>query len=1138
MKILKNNIVFFFLVLSFLGFSQSTYVYQEEFNNTNNWPTGNNDTRELSVYNGRYYFEHKRTTESWKVSTADFSLSDSDDFEIETSIQKISGVQDYGISFLYDYKDENNYKEFGITANGYYRVAESVGGTYSTLQAWVASTALKTGNYGTNVLKITKKGKTVTFYINGTYVYTTTHKSIVGKKLAFQLYRNQKISVDYIRVTKTSSIINKNITSGETILFDGFDDNNNNWATQNNNDVTLEIKNGGYDFDHKRDDGGWNTTYEKRIDTNRDFYIEGSFLKMIGVQDRGYGLIFGRKDNDNQNEFFISGNGMFYIQQTSNGSSTAIKGWTTASQIKTGNNQYNYLKVEKKGNAMNYYINSALVHTQYAPTFYGERTGFIVYGRQKISITYLSMRYIGSKNNNYIDTNNNINNNIGESILFDDFSSNGNNWNTNYADEYDFNISNGKYYLNHKLNEKGRLSHITREFDSNKDFEIETKFQHVSGETNLPFGILWGKKNSNYFQFLITTNGYYKVNKVVNNVNEDIIKWTKTTYLKEGVGGENTIKIKREGEYYKFYINNTYITKIDYEKFYGNEIGYGVYYKQKISVDYLSIKGIKENTNNIIVNNDALKIPLYDDFSSNTNSWNLENADDYSTELTGGKLIMHRKKEGGIFISKDVAIDDSKDFIIESAIREENTSTGWYGITFGRKNSSNEFSFLLSGNGNYKFRKFDNDVYKEIIPLTFSSVIKTGTNALNVIKIVKSGSLIRFYINNTYVSETPFERFFDNKFGYTIYFDRKIGAEYLDIKYQTDSYNNPPVIVITEPIVEEVRGFKIVEAKSITVKGKATDADGIFEITVNGKEASVSEDGTFFVSVPLGYGKNDLIVKATDLKQASSTKSFVIKRNSPEIIDADITNVDKKENLDIGFGKYYALIIGVSEYQDKTIQSLNGEPTKDAQALADILVTYYNFDKQNVSVLKNAKENEIIREFYNLKNKITKNDNLVIFYAGHGNYDKASEKGYWMPSDAEMEFEGNVILNTSIVSYIKAINSRHTLLIADACFSGSILVRNRDFKEATKAVQKKYELPSRKAITSGTLTTVPNESVFMKYLLKKLKDNTDTYISAGQLFNMIEDPVINNTTGENQPQYAPIANTGDEGGDFIFIKRN
>jgi hypothetical protein len=1138
MKILKSNLLLFFSIITFLGFGQSnSYVYQEEFSSTNNWPIGNNEIRELSVYGGNYYFEHKRETESWTVSTADFTLSDSDDYEIETSIQKISGVQDYGISFLYDYKDKDNYKEFAITANGYYRVATSENGTYTTAQAWTTFTSLKTGNYGTNVLKITKKGTVVTFYINGNYAFTTTHKSIVGKKLAIQLYRNQKISVDYFRVTKTSSVINNNTNLGETILFDGFNDNNNNWATQNTNEVNLEIVNGGYDFDHKRDDGGWNTTYEKEIDTNRDFYIEGSFLKVSGVQDRGYGLIFGRKDNDNQNEFFISGNGMFYIQQTSNGTSTAIQEWLTSSHIKTGNNQYNYLKVEKVGNDLKYYINSNLVYTQSSPTFYGDRTGFIIYGRQKMSITYLSMRYTGTKNNNNNNNNNNFNNNVGESILFDDFTSNTNNWSDRKDETANFYITNGKYYLDHTRDDKGWLSHISREFDSTKDFEIETKFQHISGDTNSPYGVLWGKKDTDYFQFLITATGYYKVNRVINNESEDIVKWTKTDILKEGVGGENTVKITREGDYYKFYINNTYITRIDFEKFHGTEIGYSIYYRQKIAIDYLSIKGLKENINNIIVNNDALKVPLYDDFSSNKNNWNIDNADDYSLDLAGGKLIMHRKKEGGIFISRDVDIDDSKDFIIETSLGEINTSTGWYGITFGRKNSSNEFSFLLSGNGNYKFRKFDNDVYKEIIPLTFAAAIKTGNNVENIVKIVKSGSLIRFYINNTYINEAPYERFFGNKFGYTIYFDRKITADYLDIKYQTNSYNNPPVIVITDPIVEEVRGFKIVEANTLTVKGKATDDDGIYSITVNGKEASVSENGTFIANVPLGYGKNDLVVIATDLKQASSTKNFVVKRSSPEIINTDVTINDTKETLDIGFGKYYALIIGVSDYEDASIQDLNGEPTKDAQSLADVLTSNYNFDKQNVIVLKNPKANDIIKQFSILKNKITKNDNLVIFYAGHGNYDQVSEKGYWMPSDAQMEFELNVILNTSIVTLIKAINSRHTLLIADACFSGSILVKNRDFKTASKAVQKKYELPSRKAITSGTLTTVPNQSVFMKYLLTRLKGNTDKYISAGQLFNMIEDAVINNTTGDNQPQYAPIGNTGDEGGDFIFIKK-
>ena len=64
-------------------------------------------------------------------------------------------------------------------------------------------------------------------------------------------------------------------------------------------------------------------------------------------------------------------------------------------------------------------------------------------------------------------------------------------------------------------------------------------------------------------------------------------------------------------------------------------------------------------------------------------------------------------------------------------------------------------------------------------------------------------------------------------------------------------------------------------AKRIQVKGKATDADGIYEITINGIEANVSENGSFTADVPLKYGKNDLVVKATDLKQASSTKTFI-----------------------------------------------------------------------------------------------------------------------------------------------------------------------------------------------------------------------------------------------------------------------
>ncbi|MFY9243086.1 MAG: caspase family protein [Polaribacter sp.] len=1136
MNILKN-ITFLLLFIQFSTFSQN-YVFEENFDGTTSWPEGNNEIRELKIYNGRYYFDHKEMDNNWQVSSPTSRLNTTEDFEIETSIQKISGTDNSAISFLFDYKDAQNYREFGFSTNGYYRISESINGNYSTIQAWTKSDKVKTGNYGVNVLKVRKKGNTVTFLVNDDFLYSMDYRVFLGDKYAITLYKNQKISIDYIRAQQLSSSNNNNlITTNKTILFEGFNNNDNNWAMKNSPEVSFEMRSGDYVLDHKRDKGGWNSTIEKKIDTQRDFSIIGQFKKISGINNNGFGLLFGRENNDNQHEFFITSGGSFKIKEVANGKANYLKNWTKSSYIQTGNNAINYLNVTKEGNTLKYYINSNLVHTSYSFKFYGDRTGFIVYDRQRISVGYLSIMYSDNNTNN-ININNN-NNNL-DVILSDDFYSNINNWSTSNNETVNFSFSNGNYNLEHKIDEKGWLTHIDKYFDTSKDFEIETKFEHIFGNTNAPYGILWGKKDTNYFQFLITATGYYKINRVVNNKSEDIVKWVKSATINEGSGKSNIVKIEKDGDFYKFYINNTYITKIDFEPFYGTGIGYGVYYKQKISVDYLTIKNVKTNNYKPIVNTKTLTAPLYDSFDSNINDWNLEDATNYSVDMSNGQLILARKTKGGIFISRDLDIDTNKDFILETAISEKNTSDGMYGFTFGRKNSANEFTFLLSGNGSYKYRKFENDTYSEIIPLTSSSAIKTGENQANKIKIVKSGKLLRFYINDQYVNETAFENFFGNKIGYTIYFDRKIAADYLDVKYQTISYNDPPTVVITEPTVEQERGFKIVEAKRILVKGRATDADGIFEITVNGIEANVSSDGTFTANVPLKYGKNDLIVKATDLKQASSTKTFVIKRSSPNIDKEDFTENTIEEKIDIGFGKYYALIIGVSKYTDTTIADLQDEPTKDAQSLADVLTAKYSFAKENVTVLKNPTENEINREFIKLSRTVGANDNLVIFYAGHGNYDKVSEKGYWMPSNANMEFEENIILNTSIVTYIKAIPSKHTLLISDACFSGSILTRTRSYEKASNAVKAKYALPSRKAITSGALETVPNKSVFMEYLIKRLNNNTDLYLSAGQLFNMIEDPVINNPVGDKiqRPIYAPISRTGDEGGDFIFIKRN
>jgi len=109
--------------------------------------------------------------------------------------------------------------------------------------------------------------------------------------------------------------------------------------------------------------------------------------------------------------------------------------------------------------------------------------------------------------------------------------------------------------------------------------------------------------------------------------------------------------------------------------------------------------------------------------------------------------------------------------------------------------------------------------------------------------------------------------------------------------------------------------------------------------------------------------------------------------------------------------------------------------------------------------------------------------------------------------------------------------------VADACFSGGIFKVRDAFTSTNASIEKIYEMPSRKAITSGSLKTVPDRSVFVEYLLKRLRDNPDKYLDAQKLFVSFKEAVINNSPNNQTPLYGAINEAGDEGGDFVFVRR-
>jgi len=318
------------------------------------------------------------------------------------------------------------------------------------------------------------------------------------------------------------------------------------------------------------------------------------------------------------------------------------------------------------------------------------------------------------------------------------------------------------------------------------------------------------------------------------------------------------------------------------------------------------------------------------------------------------------------------------------------------------------------------------------------------------------------------------------------------------------------------------------------VKAKVTDESGIYDVTVNGISTEPSKDGVFQVKVPLEIGRNEIVIRAIDLRQNSIEKKFFVLRKSPsgKVAKGDTEELDLVFDSPKTAPRYFALIMGANDYSDDAITDLDN-PIQDATKLYTVLVNRYTFDPSNVIFLKNPTREQMINAMDWLTRKVTKYDNLLVFYAGHGFWDKETDFGYWIPTDSKSNSTANWLANSQIKDYVAAIKSKHTLVIADACFGGSIFRSRKAFEEGSQSVKKAFDAPSRKAMTSGNLTEVPDRSVFLEQLVDKLNNNTKSYVTAEELFASIRNVVL--SSSPVTPMYGDIKDAGDQGGDFIFV---
>ena len=245
------------------------------------------------------------------------------------------------------------------------------------------------------------------------------------------------------------------------------------------------------------------------------------------------------------------------------------------------------------------------------------------------------------------------------------------------------------------------------------------------------------------------------------------------------------------------------------------------------------------------------------------------------------------------------------------------------------------------------------------------------------------------------------------------------------------------------------------------------------------------------------------------------------------------------EKVPLNFGRYHALVIGNNAYTDLS-------PLKtamhDASAVAELLRTMYGF---TVTLLTNTTRDDIITALDQLRATLTEQDNLLIYYAGHGMLDTSEERGYWLPVNAKLNSRIQWLSNTTITDALKAMAAKHILVVADSCYSGT-LVRGIDVVKPPSGGERDTYLAriaqkrSRTVLTSGGMEPVSDSggggehSVFAKAFLTALQENRDV-LDGQQLFNLVRRSVILNAS--QTPEYTDIRYAGHEGGDFLFVRQ-
>lgn len=287
--------------------------------------------------------------------------------------------------------------------------------------------------------------------------------------------------------------------------------------------------------------------------------------------------------------------------------------------------------------------------------------------------------------------------------------------------------------------------------------------------------------------------------------------------------------------------------------------------------------------------------------------------------------------------------------------------------------------------------------------------------------------------------------------------------------------------------------------------------------------------------------------------RVAETQGRLVRLRGQELPDADDDHQTRSTrhvaagDLSRGrFGNYHALVVGLESYLYwENLES----PHEDARTIARLLSERYGFD---TTMLLDATGAEILSAINDLRERVDSDDNVLIYFAGHGQLlapeRSVRSRGYWLPINAERERTTWWVSNSAINDYLAILNARSILVVADSCFGGALstdpssMLLGGDAPMSERLIELGLSRQARYVLSSGGLRPVLDgtqgeHSVFARALIEVLEDS-DEVLRAQDLFALVArrtEQMASRMGVDQQPELRPIREAGHEAGSFFLV---